>query len=41
MNYIYDAVVLIGLLAVYTAAVMALVAIAGAAIAVLILLLTK
>jgi len=41
MNYVYDALYLLGLLAVYTAAVMSLVALAGASIAVLIVLLTK
>jgi len=39
--YMMDIVYILGLLAVYTAAVMGLVAIAGASIAILIVLLTK
>ena len=41
MNYIYDTIYLLGLLAVYTGAVMGLVAIVGASVAVVLTLLTK
>jgi len=41
MNYVYDALYLLGLLVVYTGAVMGLVALAGAAVAIVIVILTK